>query len=161
MATIDCREFDRTLRQIDRDRRAVRDEAEAGKARLSEIASEIRSIDREIARLASNLMFLERLRSRSGRRLSDDLGDAHRLLSFEDARRKIAELEERKRELEREAAEIRRKLANVDSRLTDLRNGGADEPPAGPGGRLLAVSRPGRRRRRCRPARAGRHPVCI
>lgn len=121
MATVDCREFDNTLKNIDARRREVNILNETGKRRLSQIAEEERSIAREIVRLASNLTFLDRLRPRGGRRLSDDLGDAHRLLSFEDARRKIAELEERKRELDREAAEIRQKLSSVDSRLTELR----------------------------------------
>lgn len=120
MANIDCSRFIDTQAEIQERRREVNILNQDGKRRLSQIAAEERAITREITRLTSN--FLDRVRPRGGRRLSDDLGDAHRLLSFEDARRRIGELQSRKRELEAEAAAIRSKLSQVDRRLTDLRN---------------------------------------
>jgi hypothetical protein len=122
MVSIDCGRFDRVRKDIDEKRREVNLLNENGKRHLLQIAEEDRAITREIGRLASNLTFLERLRPRGGRRPSDDLGDAQRLLSFEDARRKLEELQSRKHELAVEAWEIRLQLDQVERRLTDLRN---------------------------------------
>ncbi len=122
MSQVDCSRFIDAQRDIEADRKKLKQRKRRAEIRLEEISERQREILREIAIIGLTLPSMRFRPRRSQRRqLFDDFNDAQTFMSAENARRKVSILESESMALRSEARQLEVVIEDFDGEMDKLR----------------------------------------